>query len=192
MSQFSPSNARSRQQVEGRRDKKQESFFECAQRKKKWRVQVCDVALYEVVRSVWCCARYNRGIWRIEKIEKEMFGLYSVFRENMIKFDGKTLFRVIFLVKKKKRKERRFTGREKPHPQLLWSSLKKKSAPTHTSQRKTRFLRLWEKLKKRDRKTVRVDVWAREKERECVCACVHVCMRACVCVCVCGSVRESL
>ena len=60
MSQFSPSNARSRQQVEGRRDKKQESSSECAQRNKKWRVQVCDEALYKVVRSVWCCARYNK------------------------------------------------------------------------------------------------------------------------------------
>ena len=59
MSQFSPSKTRSSQQVEGRRDKKQESFSECAQRNKKWHVQVCDVALYEVVRSVWCCARYN-------------------------------------------------------------------------------------------------------------------------------------
>ena len=59
MSQFSPSNARSRPQVEGRRDKKQKSFFKCACRNKKWCVQVCDVALYEVVRSVWYCARYN-------------------------------------------------------------------------------------------------------------------------------------
>ena len=47
MSQFSPSNARSRQLVERRRDKKQESFFECAHRNKKWRVNVCDVALYK-------------------------------------------------------------------------------------------------------------------------------------------------
>ena len=59
MSQFSPSNARSRQQVEGRKDKKQESFFKCAHMNKKWSVKVCDVALYEVVRSVWSCARYN-------------------------------------------------------------------------------------------------------------------------------------
>ena len=58
-SHFSPSNARSRQQVEGRIDKKQEGLFECAHRNKKWSVKVCDVALYEVVRSVRCCARYN-------------------------------------------------------------------------------------------------------------------------------------
>ena len=90
----------------------------------------------------------------------------------MIKFDGKTLFRVIFLAikqtvkkkKKKERKERRFTGTEKPHLRLLWSSVEKKKkniqkkcANTHKPER-DKVSAVMRKAQERDRKSVRVDV----------------------------------